>query len=102
MRKAVSDTVAVDSAGSKPGDQINQLSAEVLLEVSIDITDQTPKQLTADLIHAADLVVVLGANAQVRSVDGTPVELWDTDEPSERASTGSNGYASCEMTLRGV
>jgi len=45
MRKIAGDTVTVDSAGTKPGSAINELSAETLLEVGVDITDQTPKQL---------------------------------------------------------
>ena len=88
MRKAAGDTVTVDSAGTQPGDQINQLSAQVLLEVGVDITDQTPKQLTDDLIRAADRVIVLGRDAVVQPTDATPFELWDTDEPSERGRPG--------------
>lgn len=88
MRKAAGDAVTVDSAGTRPGDAINGLSAQVLLEAGVDITDQTPQQLTDDLIAAADRVIVLGREAQVRPVDGTPIEYWDTDEPSERGIDG--------------
>jgi arsenate-mycothiol transferase len=88
MRKIGGDTVTVDSAGTKPGSAINGLSAEVLLEFGVDITDQTPKQLTDDLIASANRVVVLGRDARVRPVDGTPVEVWDADEPSERGIAG--------------
>lgn len=88
MRRAAGDTVHVDSAGTRPGTTINQLSAQVLLEVGVDITDQKPQQLTDDLISSADRVVVLGREAQVRSVGGTPVHVWDTDEPSARGIEG--------------
>lgn len=89
MRKAAGDTVRVDSAGTKPGSSVNALSAEVLLEVGVDITDQTTKQLTDDMVAAADRVIVLGRDAEVTSVGGTPVEVWDTDEPSERGIEGA-------------
>ena len=88
MRRAAGDTVHVDSAGTRPGATINQLSAQVLLEVDVDITDRKPQQLTDDLISAADRVVVLGREARVRSVGGTPVHVWDTDEPSARGIEG--------------
>ena len=88
MRRAVSDTVHVDSAGTKPGTAVNALSAETLLEVGVDITDQTPKALTDELIAAFDLIVVLGRDAQVHPADGTPVQVWDIDEPSERGIEG--------------
>ena len=88
MRKIAGDTVTVDSAGTEPGSAINRLSAAALLEVGVDISDQTPKQLTDDLIRRSDLIVVLGRDAQVMPTDGTPVEVWDTDEPSERGIDG--------------
>jgi len=88
MRKAAGANVTVHSAGTKPGSAINELSAQALLEVGVDITDQTPKQLTDDLIRSADRVIVLGRDAQVDLVGGTPAEVWDTDEPSERGIDG--------------
>ncbi len=88
MRRAAGDTVTVDSAGTEPGRAVNALSAEVLLEVGIDISDRTTQQLTEEMVAAADRVVVLGRDARVASVGGTPVEVWDTDEPSERGIDG--------------
>lgn len=88
MRKAAGDAVIVHSAGTRPGQAINGLSAQVLLEVGVDITDQTPQQVTDDLIAAADRVIVLGREADVRAVDGTPIETWETDEPSDRGIDG--------------
>ncbi len=37
---------------------------------------------------AADRVVVLGRNVQVQPVAGTPIEVWDIDEPSRRGIGG--------------
>ena len=88
MRKIAGNAVTVGSAGTNPGSAVNGLSAESLLEVGVDISDQTPKQLTDDLTAAADRVIVLGRDAQVQSADSTPVEYWDTDEPSERGIDG--------------
>ena len=88
MRRAAGDTVVVDSAGTAPGRAVNALSAEVLLEVGVDISDRTTQQLTDEMVAAADRVVVLGRDARVTSVSDTPVEVWDTDEPSERGIEG--------------
>lgn len=88
MRAAVGNAVTVESAGTKPGDKVNALSAQSLLEVGIDISDQQPQQLTDDMIRNVDRVVVLGLDAHVDPVDGTPVEVWDTDEPSTRGIDG--------------
>ena len=88
MRQAAGLSVTVDSAGTEPGTAINALSAQTLLEVGVDIAGQHPKALTDELIAAADLVVVLGRDAQAHPADGTPVQVWDTDEPSERGIDG--------------
>jgi arsenate-mycothiol transferase len=88
MRQAAGTSVEVDSAGTEPGTAVNALSAETLLEVGVDITGQAPKALTDELIAAADVIVVLGRDAQVEPADGKPVQIWDTDEPSERGIDG--------------
>ena len=88
MRNLVGDQMHVDSAGTSPGDEVNALSAQTLLEIGVDITGQHPQQLTDAMVAAADRVVVLGRDAHVEPVGGTAVEVWDTDEPSERGIGG--------------
>jgi arsenate-mycothiol transferase len=88
MRKVAADSVDVYSAGTRPGAEINALSAEVLAEVGVDITDQTPKALDPNLVEKVDMVVTLGREAEVDPVPGTRFENWDTDEPSERGIDG--------------
>ena len=58
MRQAAGDQVDVDSAGTRPGSSLNELSVATLREVDVDITGHRPKLITPDLIRAADLVVV--------------------------------------------
>jgi arsenate-mycothiol transferase len=88
MAKAAGGAVDVDSAGTKPGTEINALSAQVLQEVGVDITNQVPKALTPEMVAEADLVVTLGREAVVEPVGDTPIVNWDTDEPSERGIEG--------------
>lgn len=88
MRKIAGDTVEVHSAGTKPGGEVNALSAAALAEVGIDITDQTPKPIDPALLRDVDVVVILGREAHVEPVEGTRFETWDTDEPSERGIDG--------------
>jgi len=88
LRHAVGDSITVDSAGTKPGTTVNALSAQSLQELGIDITAETPKPITTTMIRGADIVITLGRDAHVEPVDGTRVENWDTDEPSERGIDG--------------
>jgi arsenate-mycothiol transferase len=97
MRAVAGGSVGVASAGTRPGDAVNALSAQSLLEVGVDITDQRPRPVTVDLIAAADVVVTLGAEARIdpklvtaaaELQPGTRFETWVTDEPSTRGIDG--------------
>jgi arsenate-mycothiol transferase len=88
MRKVAGDAVDVYSAGTKPGSAVNELSAESLDEVGVDITDQTPKLIDPQMVRDVDVVVTLGREAHVEPVPGTEFDNWDTDEPSERGIDG--------------
>ena len=80
--------MTVESAGTKPGSAVNALSAEGLAEVGVDLSHNTPKAITEEMVRAADVVVTLGREAQVDEVPGTRFENWDTDEPSARGIDG--------------
>jgi arsenate-mycothiol transferase len=86
LRAAAGDTVEVYSAGTKPGKALNTQSVDALAELGIDVGDEYPKAITAEMVSAAD--VVLGSEAQVDEVPGTAFETWITDEPSERGIEG--------------
>ena len=88
MRKLGGDAVDVHSAGTRPGDALNALSAESLAEVGVDITNERPKPVDYELARDVDLVVTLGREARLDPLPGTRVENWDTDEPSERGIDG--------------
>jgi arsenate-mycothiol transferase len=45
MRKLSGGSLHVHSAGTKPGTDINELSAQSLAEVGIDISDESPKAI---------------------------------------------------------
>ncbi|MCZ4552516.1 low molecular weight phosphatase family protein [Williamsia sp. 1138] len=95
MAQGLSDKVAgsaitASSAGTDAaiGKHVNDISAEVLAEIGVDISDHEPRQLTDDLMRAADITVVLGTSAKVVAPDGVIVEVWETDEPSQRGIDG--------------
>ncbi len=81
-------SIDVHSAGTKPANKINQLSAESLAEIGIDISHETPKAITYEAVRNADLVVTLGSEAHVDEIEGTRFDNWEIDEPSERGIEG--------------
>ncbi|MBW0102078.1 low molecular weight phosphatase family protein [Pseudonocardia sp. KRD291] len=88
MRHAAHGRITAHSAGTDPGTTINALSAETLAEVGVDISGESPKPIHPALLDEVDLVVTLGREAHVDAPAGTPVQNWDTDEPSERGIDG--------------
>ena len=88
MDKVAGTSVTTASAGSEPGSAVNALSAEVLGEVGVDISQNIPRQITREDQERADLVIILGQEAQVEEVQGTLYERWETDEPSDRGIDG--------------
>lgn len=85
----LTDRIAASSAGTTAvlGGRINELSAQALAEVGAVIDDHQPRQLTHELMHAADLVVVVG-DAEVTAPPGVELKVWATDEPSRRGIDG--------------
>ena len=81
----------VYSAGTRPGTAVNDLSVQALAEVGVDITGNTPTLIDPQLVRNVDVVVTLGREAGVDPMPCTRFENWDTDDPSERASTASSG-----------
>lgn len=77
------------SAGTHAKTEVNQLSAQALAELGIDISGHQPIQLDDTLIDAADLIVILGTQANLDAYVLTrPIEIWATDEPSLRGIEG--------------
>lgn len=89
LTPTVTDRIAASSAGTgaKVGGEVYELSAHVLAEVGVGVGGHRPRQLTDELMRAADLVVVVGT-ADVTAPDGVAMEVWDTDEPSRRGVDG--------------
>ncbi|WP_024367358.1 low molecular weight phosphatase family protein [Arthrobacter sp. TB 26] len=88
MNQLAGGAVTVYSAGTKPGKSLNPQSVDALTELGIDITGEHPKPVTDDILDAVDVVIVLGNEAKVEAPEGKRLEVWNTDEPSERGVEG--------------
>lgn len=88
IARQLAPDVSVVSAGTDPGEVLNPLAVATLAEVGADLAGEYPKPITPDLVAAADVIVILGHEARLEPTDGTPVLIWDTDEPSLRGIEG--------------
>ncbi|RAN79115.1 phosphatase [Bacillus sp. SRB_336] len=88
MNQLAHGAVTVYSAGTKPGKSLNPQAVDSLAELGIDITGEHPKPVADEVLDAVDVVIVLGNEAKVEAPKGKRLEVWDTDEPSERGIEG--------------
>ncbi|GGM14481.1 arsenate reductase ArsC [Nakamurella endophytica] len=76
------DAIRVRSAGSLPAERINPVAVAAMAEVGIDITGRVPAQLSADAVHAADVVVTMGCGDACPVFPGKRYEDWQLDDPA--------------------
>ena len=76
------DAAVAWSGGSEPGEQINPAAVAVMKERGIDITAETPKILTVDVVRDSDVVVTLGCGDACPIFPGKRYEDWDLTDPA--------------------
>lgn len=74
--------VHVRSAGSAPGEKVNEAVVAVLAEGGIDIATQYPKPLTDEVVRAADVVVTMGCGDACPIYPGKRYLDWQLDDPA--------------------
>ena len=74
LRDVARDRIAVDTAGTQPGDPGGR-SDEMLVAMGLNPAQEN--RLSSRALHAADRVVVLGADIDVARLPGPYYEEWD-------------------------
>lgn len=89
-RKKAAHEIDVFSAGTQPGNALNEESRKSVEAVGASFNGEYPKPIDPDLLRSVDRVVIVGGTAQVDQVKGMrgSVETWDIDEPSLRGIEG--------------
>lgn len=76
------DSIEVRSAGSAPGNVVNPIVVEAMLEEGIDLSNQKPKILTADAVQTSDVVVTMGCGDACPFFAGKRYLDWQLDDPA--------------------
>ena len=74
--------INVRSAGSAPADRLDPAVVEVMQEIGVDLTDESPKPLTDEGLQAADVVITMGCGDACPIYPGKRYEDWVLDDPS--------------------
>lgn len=56
--------IEASSAGTKPSTEVNPIVAQVMQEKGIDISKNKPKLINTQMVQEADLVIVMGCEAE--------------------------------------
>jgi protein-tyrosine-phosphatase len=70
------------SGGSEPADQVNPAAVAAMLERGIDISAETPRRWTDDIVRGADVVVTMGCGDECPFFPGKRYEDWVLEDPA--------------------
>ncbi|KAJ6016017.1 hypothetical protein N7540_010608 [Penicillium herquei] len=76
------DKIEVRSAGSAPANSINPSAVEAMREEGIDLSNQSPKILTADTVQASDVVITMGCGDVCPFFPGKRYLDWKLEDPA--------------------
>ncbi|MEU0649637.1 phosphotyrosine protein phosphatase [Streptomyces umbrinus] len=74
--------VEVRSAGSAPADAVNPAVVEAMKEVGIDISAETPKVLSVEVVRSSDVVITMGCGDACPVFPGKRYLDWQLDDPA--------------------
>ncbi len=79
------------SAGTFPSEKINPIAIEAMKEKGIDISRNTPRIMTEEMVREADLVVIMGCSVEEACPRPIAVEMkkkvvdWGIDDPKGKS-----------------
>ncbi|MFE9880549.1 arsenate reductase ArsC [Streptomyces sp. NPDC005784] len=76
------ERVEVRSAGSAPADTVNPAVVDAMKEAGIDISAETPKVLTTEVVQASDVVITMGCGDTCPVFPGKRYLDWQLDDPA--------------------
>ena len=69
------------SAGTTPAERVHPEVVEVMRELDVDLSGQTPRLLTRELAEQADVVVTMGCGDECPYIPGRRYVDWDLRDP---------------------
>ncbi len=84
LRHLGGDRVTGYSGGSEPKSEINKVVVAAMAEVGIDISGESPKPWTYEVLDAVDVVVTMGCGDACPVIPGKRYEDWEIADPADR------------------
>lgn len=79
--------VELVTGGTRPAERVHPEVVDAMADVGIDVSDRSPRDVTAEELHASDYVVTMGCSADDACPAGWSGENrdWDLDDPDGRS-----------------
>jgi protein-tyrosine-phosphatase len=71
-----------ESAGTTPARHVHPEVVEVMRELDVDLSTQTPRELTREMAERADVVVTMGCGDACPYIPGKRYIDWDLPDPA--------------------
>lgn len=83
MRAKAGDAINVRSAGTHPGDALNEPARSAVSELGVSMDGEYPKEITDEVFMTVDRIIILGNEAKLTPMEGMrgTIETWLTVEP---------------------
>lgn len=82
LRHLAGDAVEVYSAGSEPGSRLNPLAVAAMAEIGMNISEESPRRWTDEMVRSADVVVTMGCGDACPHFPGRRYEDWELPDPA--------------------
>ena len=82
LQHLAGERINVYSGGSEPASEINPAAIAAMADVGIDITANSPKPWTDEIVRAADVVITMGCGDACPIFPGKRYEDWELTDPA--------------------
>jgi protein-tyrosine-phosphatase len=84
FERAADGRHSAESAGTTPAEHVHPEVVEVMQDIGIDLSQQTPQLLTTEVAERADVVVTMGCGDACPYIPGKRYIDWNLPDPKGR------------------
>ena len=87
------EVVQAESAGTKPGGELNPMAVKAMEEIGYDMSSHYPKLMTDEMVDTADRIVTMGCGVDLHDLEEegntcpvmlVPSEDWGLEDPKNQ------------------
>ena len=80
-RRELGDNIEILTGGTHPAESVHEEVITVMQERDIDLSDRTPREVSADELESCDVVATMGCSTLELDAENVDVRDWALDDP---------------------